>query len=77
MLKLPRPLLEPALNDDLLLGEEFNGISSLTMHITVETVLPTAEGKEGHRSSDADVDTNVASFRLIAKLTGSGTTAGE
>ena len=75
--ELPRPLLKPALDHYLLLGEELNRISSLTMHVTEEAILPTAEGEEGHWSGDANINADVAGIGLIAKASGDGAITGK
>src|SRR5262245_61233298 len=67
------PLSRPSLDDDFLLGIEVNRIPALRVKIAEETILPTGERKIRHRSSDANVDPDVACTDFVPELAGSGT----
>src|SRR5437764_13644814 len=77
ILKFPRPLSGPALNDHLLFGVKLDGVTALSVHITEEAVLPAREREESHRSGHTNVDTNVARLGFVAKLACCGTAARE
>jgi len=76
-LKLARPVLKPALDDDLSLREEFHRVLALAVQIAKETFLPAAKGEKRHRRSYANVDANVARFGFGAKLAGGCAAAGK
>src|SRR5262249_49938085 len=64
------PFRIPALHDDLGLCIELDGMTTLSMQVAKEALLPAAEWIEGHRRCHADVDADVADDRLTAKTTG-------
>ena len=72
LLKLARPVFEPALYNDLGLGIELNGVLALSVEGAKEAGLPSAEGEECHRGSHADIDADVAGQGFFAELPQAG-----
>src|SRR3972149_498891 len=72
-----RSLLRPALDHDLLLGEELDRIPALSMQVAEETLIPSATGEERHRGRNPDVDPNITGVSLITELARRGAAAGE
>src|SRR5262249_1227292 len=62
------PLLRPALYDDLLVGVELDRVAPLSVEISEEAALPTAEGEKCDWGCHPDIDADVADLRLVAKL---------
>src|SRR5947208_11131441 len=62
------PLLWPALNNDLFLGEELERIAALAMKIAEETLTRAAEGKKRHRRRNSEVDADVAYLGFVPEL---------
>src|SRR6185312_4592972 len=71
-LKLAGPLFRPALNYDLFIGVEIDGVMALGVEVAKEATFPAGEGKVGHRRSDAEVDADVAGGGLVAELARGG-----
>src|SRR5579864_180957 len=75
MIRQPRTVLElsavlpgPALDHNLFVGVELDGVVALGVHRAKEALFPAAEGKIGHGRGHADVDADVSGRRLIAEL---------
>src|SRR5580693_5295637 len=60
-------LLGPALYDYFLIGVELNGVTTLTVKIAEETVLPSAEREIGHGRGDSDVDADISGGRFVTE----------
>src|SRR6185503_19770618 len=73
----PRPLGGPALDHDLLVGVELDGISSLSVKIAEEAALPSAEGEHRDRRRDAEVEAEVPHLRFVPELAGRSAAPGE
>src|SRR5262249_19647020 len=58
----------PAFHHDLLFRVEFDTIPTLGVQISEETCLPSAKGKIGDRSRDADIDPDVPRRRGMLEL---------
>ena len=69
--------LRPTFNDDFFLCEEIYSIPALTVEVTEEAILPTAEGEERHRCRNAEVNSDIADLRLVAEFPRSCAAAGE
>src|SRR5690242_5092125 len=76
-LELPAVLPRPALDHNLLIGVELDGIVALGMHSSEEALFPAAEGKVGHGRGHSDVDADVARRRLVAELASRRAAGGE
>src|SRR5262249_172762 len=61
-------LLQPARDDDLLVGVELDAVASMRLEIAVERPLGTAEREVRHRRGHADVDAEHAGLDAIAVL---------
>src|SRR6185436_3984991 len=72
LLEFSRPLLRPALDDDLFVRVEFHGVAALCMEHAEEAALPSAERKVRHGRRHADVHAHVAGRDPIAKLSRRG-----
>ena len=68
---------KPPLYDDLLLGEELDGVHALAVKVAEERVLHPAEGEERHRGGGADVHADVAAGDLVPELLGVPAARGE
>src|SRR5215469_14914453 len=64
-------LARPALDHDFRLGEEFDGITSLTVKNAEETLLPATEREIRHRRGNTDVNADVTCGRLVTEFAGS------
>ena len=73
-LELTAPFFWPAFDDHFGLGEELNGVLTLTVQIAEEAFFPTTEGELRHGRCDADIDTNVAGVGLITEGSSIGST---
>src|SRR5207302_11308320 len=70
-------LARPAFDHDFRLGEEFHGITSLTVKNTEETFLPAAEREIRHRRGNTDVNADVTFGRLVPKFARSRPASGK
>ena len=69
--------LHPSLDHDLALRKEADRFLSLGMEYAKEGVLHPAEGEEGHRGDDTDIDTDVTAGGPVLELTGTATVGGK
>src|SRR5512145_484833 len=76
-LELARPLLRPALDHNLLLGEELDCIHTLAVQIAKERLFPAREGEECHWRRDTDIDANVPRIHLVTEFARRRTTRGK
>src|SRR5947199_1465067 len=67
-LELPAVLLDPAFDDDLLVGIELDGIVALRVQRAEKAFLPAAERKIRHWGGDTDVDADVSRRCLVAEF---------
>ena len=69
--------LKPAFDHDLLLREEINCVTCLTVKVTEEAFLPPAEREERHGRRHADVYADVSYLRFVAEFACRSPAAGE
>src|SRR3974390_145726 len=69
--------LGPALDDYLFFGIELDGVAPLGVKISEETGLPAAEREVGDRSSDANVDADVARRGFVFEAARGGAVGGK
>jgi len=58
--ELPSVLVYPSLDDDLLIRVKLYGVTSLSVQIAEETVLPSSEWEIGHGRGHSDINADVA-----------------
>jgi len=63
-------ILEPSLNDDFALREETNRFLTLGMQDSKKGVFHSAEGEEGHRCHNPNVDAHVTARYIVLKFSG-------
>src|SRR5258705_13496242 len=63
--ELPSVLVYPSLDDDLFIRVKLYGVTSLSVQIAEETVLPSSEWEIGHGRGYDDIDADIAGWRFV------------
>src|ERR1700722_6133699 len=68
-------LVAPAFDYYFFVGVEFDGVTTLRVHVAEEAAFPSGEGKIGHGGGYSDVDADVSGGGVVTETSG-GSAAG-